>query len=79
MSVKRYEIASHGGWFEAGNGDWIKAEDYDKLQELSSEYIELLENQEKALMSFAYTHGYRTPEDIVKRGEELRKELEELL
>jgi len=45
-------------------------------EKLYKEYVELLQEQEKALLGLAYVHGYRTPEDVVKRGKEIREALE---
>jgi hypothetical protein len=42
------------------------------------EYIVLLAEQEKNLAIFAYNHGYKTPDEVVVRGKELRQKIEEL-
>jgi hypothetical protein len=49
-----------------------------QLIEAYEEYIQLLAEAEAALMSFAYVHGWRCPEDLVERGKECRAKIAEL-
>jgi hypothetical protein len=49
-----------------------------QLIEAYQKYVELLTEAEAQLMSFAYTHGWRFPDDMIKRGEECRAKIAEL-
>ena len=49
-----------------------------QLIEAYEEYIGLLTEAEAALMSFAYIHGWRCPEDLVERGKECRAKIANL-
>lgn len=49
-----------------------------ELIEAYDEYIKLLTDSEAGFMGLAYTHGYRCPSELVKRGEELRAKIAEL-
>jgi hypothetical protein len=40
--------------------------------EVYREYVELLAQSEKSMIGIAFVHGYRCPDELVKRGEELR-------
>lgn len=42
------------------------------------EYIRLLEDSERRLLTLAHVHGFRTPDNLVLRGEQLRKRIAEL-
>lgn len=43
-----------------------------------AEYVALLEEECRSFSSFSFTHGLRSPEDKVRRGEELRDKIKEL-
>lgn len=49
-----------------------------RLIETYDEYIKLLTESEADLIGLAYVHGYRCPDALVKRGEELRARINEL-
>ncbi len=49
-----------------------------KLIEAYDAYLEFLKNPEAATAGLLYTHGYRWPEEQVKRGEEMRGRIAEL-
>lgn len=49
-----------------------------KLIAAYDEYVTLLGNSEKALLPLAVSHGFRFPQSMVNRGEELRAEIEKL-
>ena len=49
-----------------------------ELIEAYDEYIALLVQAEKDLSGLAYAHGYRCPDELVKRGEELRAKIADL-
>ena len=49
-----------------------------ELVETYDEYISLLAESEKGLIGLAYVHGYRCPDELVKRGEKLRAKIVEL-
>lgn len=50
----------------------------DELIKTYDEYIELLCEGERQLFGLAYAHGYRCPEEMVRRGEKLRKKIARL-
>ena len=49
-----------------------------ELIEAYDEYIALLSKSEAGFMGLAYSHGYRCPPELVKRGEELRAKITDL-
>jgi hypothetical protein len=52
-----------------------------KMRELIGaydEYVELLAESEKSLLGLAYVLGYRTPHNLVERGEKLRTRIASL-
>lgn len=50
----------------------------DDLIAAYDEYLKLLAESEASMLALAYSHGWRCPEEKVKRGEELRARIEEL-
>ena len=53
-------------------------ENLHELIEAYDEYIKLLVESESGLIGFAYVHGYRCPDELVRRGKELREKIDEL-
>ncbi len=46
-----------------------------ELIEAYEEYIGLLTESERGLISIAHVHGWRCPDSLVKRGVELREKI----
>ena len=49
--------------------------DMRELIEAYDEYIKLLARSEAGLIGLAYAHGYRCPDKLVTRGQELREKI----
>ena len=49
-----------------------------ELIETYEEYIKLLGKENNSLISLAFVHGWRTSEEDIKKGEELRAKIKEL-
>lgn len=49
-----------------------------ELIEAYDEYIKLLADSEASLLGLAYSHGFRMPPELVKRGKELREKIARL-
>lgn len=50
----------------------------DALIEVYKEYVSLLETELQALIGFAWTHGYRSMDATIERGDTLRAEIRRL-
>jgi hypothetical protein len=49
-----------------------------ELIEAYDEYIALLEKAEASMFGLAHAHGYRCPDKLVKKGQELRAKISDL-
>jgi len=69
---QRIEDSASYKWVD--NQRKIKAE----IIQAQKEYIQFLENEISNHTSFLIVHGILTSEEVVKQGERLRKQIEEL-